>query len=57
MVEIELGDDEWARLKRKLMYGTVDEALKDDTPPVRLTHGSEYITYEKGNEDDSRTDE
>ena len=57
MVEIELGDDEWARLKRKLMYGTVDEALKDYTPPVRLTHGSEYVTYEKGNEDDSRTDE
>lgn len=52
MVEIELGDDEWERLKRKLMFGTVDEALKDYTPPVRLKHGIESVTYEKkGSED------
>ena len=36
------------RLKRKLMSGSVDDALKDYTPPVKLTHGTEYITYETG---------
>lgn len=39
MKTIELNDDDWARLKRK------------------LTHGNEYITYEKeGYEDDSESD-
>lgn len=46
MKTIELNDDDWARLKRKLMNGSVDDALKDYTPPVKLTHGTEYITYE-----------
>ena len=46
MKTIELNDDDWARLKRKLMNGSVDDALKDYTPPVNLTHGNEYITYE-----------
>lgn len=47
MKTIELNDDDWARLKRNLMNGSVDDALKDYTPPVKLTHGTEYITYEK----------
>lgn len=47
MKTIELNDDDWARLKRKLMTQSVDDALKDYTPPVTLTHGTEYITYEK----------
>jgi hypothetical protein len=39
------------------MNGSVDDALKDYTPPVKLTHGTEYITYEKeGYEDDSESD-
>lgn len=57
MKTIELNDDDWARLKRKLMNGSVDDALKDYTLPVNLTHGNEYITYEKeGYEDDSESD-
>ena len=48
MKTIELNDDDWARLKRKLMTQSVDDALKDYTPPVTLTHGTEYITYETG---------
>jgi hypothetical protein len=57
MKTIELNDDDWARLKRKLMNGSVDDALEDYTPPVKLTHGTEYITYEKeGYEDDSESD-
>lgn len=57
MKTIELNDDDWARLKRKLMTQSVDDALKDYTPPVNLTHGTEYITYEKeGYEDDSESD-
>ena len=56
MKTIEPNDDDWARLKRKLMNGSVDDALKDYTPPVKLTHGTEYITYEKeGYEDDSES--
>lgn len=46
MKTIELNDDDWARLKRKLMTQSVDDAMKDYTPPVKLTHGNEYITYE-----------
>lgn len=39
------------------MTRSVDDALKGYTPPVKLTHGTEYITYEKeGFEDDSDTD-
>ena len=45
MKTIELNDDDWARLKRKLM--------NDYTPPVKLTHGNEYITYETGGEEDN----
>ncbi|EJH5053286.1 hypothetical protein NCO12_004205 [Escherichia coli O145:H28] len=57
MKTIELNDDDWARLKRKLMTGSADDALKDYTPPVKLTNGNEYITYEKeGYEDDSESD-
>lgn len=57
MKTIELNDDDWARLKRDLMTRSVDEALKGYTPPVKLTHGYEYITYEKeGYEDDSESD-
>lgn len=56
MKTIELDDDCWARLKRNLMRRGA-EALKDYTPPVKLTHGTEYITYEKeGHEDDSESD-
>lgn len=57
MKSIELNDDDWAQLKRALMTRSVDDALKGYTPPVKLTHGTEYITYEKeGFEDDSDTD-
>lgn len=39
------------------MTQSVDDALKDYTPPVTLTHGTECITYEKeGYEDDSESD-
>lgn len=41
MKTIELNDDDWARLKRKLMTQSVDDAMKDYTPPVKLTHGNE----------------
>lgn len=30
MKTIELNDDDWARLKRKLMTQSVDDALKDN---------------------------
>lgn len=53
MKTIELNDDDWARLKRKLMTQSVDDAMKDYTPPVKLTHGNEYITYETGGEEDT----
>ncbi len=57
MKTIEIDDDCWARLKRNLMGRGADEALKDYTLPVKLTHGTEYITYEKeGYEDDSESD-
>ena len=45
MKTIELNDDDWARLKRKLMNGSVDDALKDYTPPVKLTHGTDCLLY------------
>jgi hypothetical protein len=53
MKTIELNDDDWARFKRKLMTHSVDDAMKDYTPPVELTHGNEYITYETGGEEDN----
>ena len=55
MREIELDDGEWSRLKRSLMTKSADEALSGYDPPVMLTHGYEYITYEKGIEDDSES--
>lgn len=51
MREVELSDDDWARLKRKLMTQGADDALKGYAPPVKLTHGGEYIIYEKGCEE------
>lgn len=57
MEEIELNDDDWARLKRKLIHGNVEDALRSYTPPVKLTHGNEYVVFEKeGFDDDSDTD-
>lgn len=57
MKTVELKDDEWSCIKRKLVKRSVEEALKDYTPPVKLTHGTEYIIYEKeGYEDDSESD-
>ena len=57
MKTIELNDDDWARLKRKLMNGSGDDALEDYTQPVKLTHVNYYITYEKeGYDDDSESD-
>ena len=57
MKTVELNDDEWSCLKRRLMTRSVDDALKGYEPPVKLTHGTEYITYEKeGYEDDSESD-
>ena len=36
---------------------TIELNDEDYTPPVTLTHGTEYITYEKeGYEDDSESD-
>lgn len=58
MKTIELSDDDWARLKLRLMTSTVGDALKDYTPPVKLTHYSEYIIYETGGgEDNERPNE
>lgn len=54
METIELNDDDWARLKRRLMTRSVDDALKGYTPPVKLTHGNEYITYGTRESDDER---
>ena len=60
MQTIELSSDEWAWLTRKLMNGSVDDALKDYTPPVMLTYGNQYLKYinseKEGNEDDSESD-
>lgn len=56
MEEIELNDYYWLFRKRRLMFGSVEEAMKGYTPPVRIKHGCEYVTYEKGNEDDSESD-
>ena len=54
MRTVELNDDEWVILKRRLMTMGAEEALKCYEPPVKLTHGAEYITYEKeGNEEPS----
>ena len=48
---------ERASLKRRLMTQSNEEALRGYTPPVKLTHGTEYVIYEKeGFEDDSDTD-
>lgn len=55
MNEIELTATEWARLKRKLMSKGA-EALRDYTPPVKLTHGGQYVIHEKGNDDGTDTD-
>lgn len=52
MKTIELNDDDWSRLKRKLLTQPVDDAMKGYTPPITLTHGSEYITYEQEVEED-----
>ena len=52
MRDIELSDEEWVRLKRRLMTKGPEEAMSDYTPPICLKHGSEYVTYEKrGSED------
>lgn len=48
--EIELSNRDWCRIKKRLMSMPVDEALKEYEPPVKLTHGGEYITYWKGEE-------
>lgn len=53
MKTIELSDDDWVRLKRALMTRSVDDAMKGYTPPVKLTHCSEYIIYETGGEEDN----
>lgn len=52
MKTVELSDDDWSRLKRRLMTRSVDDALMGYEPPVKLTHGTEYITYEIGGEED-----
>lgn len=55
MREIEVDDCEWGRITRKLMTSTVEDALSGYDAPVRIVHGSEYVTFERGN-DDSDTD-
>lgn len=55
MEEKELDGEAWSQLKRDLMRGRND-ALEAFTPPIKLTHGTEYIIYEKGETDDSDTD-
>lgn len=55
MKEIEVNDDEWMQIKHKLMTSTVEDALSDYTPPVRIVHECEYVTFERGN-DDSESD-
>lgn len=60
MKTIELSSDEWAWLTDRLMNGSVDDALKDYTPPVMLTYGNQYIKYitdeKEGYEDDPESD-
>lgn len=57
MKVVELDDDKWAFLKRMFMNRGADEALRGYTPPIKLTHGNEYIIFEKeGFDDDSDTD-
>ncbi len=57
MKVVELDDDKWAFLKRMLMNRGADEALRGYTPPIKLTHGNEYVIFEKeGFDDDSDTD-
>lgn len=56
MKEIELEGADWSAMKRKLMFGSVEDALKGYTPPVKLIHGNEFIVYETGGEDE-RPDE
>ncbi|UEA45187.1 hypothetical protein [Collinsella stercoris] len=56
MREVAVNNDEWLRIKRKLMTSTVEEALAGYEPPVRVVHGCEYVTYERGTGDDSESD-
>lgn len=51
MKEIEVSSGEWSRLKRRVMTMGVDDAMKGYEPLVRITHGLEYITYEKGGDE------
>ncbi len=55
MREIEVDDCEWGRITHKFMTSTVEDAMSGYEAPVRITHGSEYVTFERGN-DDSDTD-
>lgn len=58
MKTVELNDADWARLKRRLMTRNVEDALEGYAPPVKLTHGNEYIIYEKeGNDDAAESDD
>ena len=45
MKDVELDDREWSLLKRRLIAGDADRALRGYEPPVRLTHGNEYVHY------------
>lgn len=56
MREIEVDDYEWGRITRKLMTSTVEDAMSGYDAPVRITHGSEYVTFERGDDDDSDSD-
>lgn len=54
MREIEISDEEWPRLKKRLFnYGV--GALIQYPCPVKLVHGKEYVVYdfEKDDENDS----
>ena len=51
METIEVSSAEWSRLKRRVMTMGVDEAMKGYELPVKITHGMEYITYEKGGDE------
>lgn len=55
MREIEVDDCEWGRITHKFMTSTVEDAMSGYEAPVRITHGSEYVTFERRN-DDSDTD-
>lgn len=49
---VEVGDDEWAALKRRLVFRGPSALEGLYEPPVRIVHGCEYVVYDETEEDD-----